>query len=140
MPVYTSAVVNAPADPVWATLRRFHDMSWAPNAVESCEARGDRGETQIGAQRVLNGAFVETLLALDDVDRTLRYSIDDGPDAVASDNVTDYVGTVQVWPVTEGNASFVVWQSTWESSGGGVAVFCTPIYQTLLGELQRHFA
>jgi len=140
MSVYTSAVVDAPADRVWATLRRFHDMSWAPITVESCEARGERGETQIGAQRVLNGVFVETLLALDDVQRTLRYSIDEGPDAVASDNVTGYVGTVQVWPVTETNASFVVWQSSWESSGGRVAAFCRPIYRTLLAELKRHFA
>lgn len=140
MGCYNSAVVPANADRVWQTLRDFHDMSWAPEVIESCEPGNNLPGTQIGAKRVLNGAFHETLLALDDQDRVVRYSIDDGPDAVSKDNVSGYVGQVQVFPITDTGESFVIWSSSWESSGGGVAEFCDPIYQALLGQLKKHFS
>jgi len=140
MGCYNSAVVPAKADRVWQTLRDFHNMSWAPEVIESCEPGNSLPGTQIGAKRVLNGAFHETLLALDDQDRVVRYSIDDGPDAVSKDNVSGYVGQVQVFPITDTGETFVLWSSSWESSGGGVAEFCDPIYQALLGQLKKHFS
>lgn len=135
-----SAVIPASTDRVWQTLRDFHNMSWAPEVIESCEPGNHLPGTQIGAKRVLNGAFHETLLALDDQDRVVRYSIDDGPDAVSKDNVSGYVGQVQVFPITDTGEAFVLWSSSWESSGGGVAEFCNPIYQALLGQLKKHFS
>lgn len=137
MSCYNSVTVNAPVDQVWQTLRKFHDMSWGDIQVE---AVGDVGETEVGAKRILNGAFHETLLTLDDEERTFSYSIDDGPDAVSKDNVQGYIGEVRVFPVTNDNSTFVLWASRWDSSGGGVQEFCDPIYQALLGALKSHFA
>jgi len=128
--------LSAPADKVWAALRNFHDLSTFPNVIENVDIVGDTAGTQIGAQRVLNGAFHETLLALDDNARVIRYSIDDGPEALAKDSVSGYVGEVQVFPVTDDDASFVLWTSSWDDSNGGVAEFCNPIYQALLGDLK----
>ncbi len=140
MSCYNSAVIPAPVDKVWARLRDFHDMSWASGVIESCDAGNMLPGTQIGAKRVLNNAFHETLLALDDQNRIVRYSIDDGPEAVSSDNVSGYVGEVQVFPVTDGDQTFVLWTSSWEDSGGGVAEFCDPIYKALLDALKKHFS
>jgi hypothetical protein len=140
MGCYNSAIVHAPAERVWRTVGNFLDMSWAPEVVESCQPIGDSGGTQIGAQRVLNGVFHETLVGLDERARILRYSIDDGPDAVSKENVSGYIGEVRVQPITEDDSSFVTWGSSWEASGGGVAEFCNPIYQALLGQLKKHFA
>ena len=56
------------------------------------------------------------LKTVDDAERTLTYSIDDGPDAVSKNNVTGYVGKVRVLPVTDTNGSFVEWSSSWENS------------------------
>lgn len=140
MGCYNSTVVPAPADRVWQKLRDFHDMSWAPEVIETCEAANELPGTQIGAKRILNGAFHETLLGLDDANRMVRYSIDDGPEAVSRDNVTGYVGEVRVVPVTDSGQAFVVWSASWESTGGGVAELCDPIYQALLGQLSKHFA
>lgn len=139
MGCYNSIVINAPVDQVWEKVRNFHDLSWATGVIEKCEAASSLHATQIGAKRVLNGAFHETLHALDDLARVVRYSIDDGPDAVSRYNVQGYVGEVSVLPVTENGSSFVVWTSSWESSGGGVAEFCNPIYQALLAALKRSF-
>ena len=135
-----SAVVAAPVDRVWAALRDFHDMSWCPNVIENVERVGQVPGTQIGAKRVLNGAFRETLLALDDQAGVVRYSIDDGPDAVSRDSVQGYIGELRVFPVTESDSTFVLWTSRWESSNGGVKEFCDPIYRALLGDLQKTFS
>lgn len=140
MSCYNSAIIDAAVDQVWEKLRNFHDMSWAAGVIESCDAVGNIPGTQIGAKRVLNNAFHETLLGLDDSQHIVRYSIDDGPDAVSKDNVTNYIGEVRAFAVTADNSTFVLWTSSWDDSGGGVAAFCDPIYQALLGALQKHFA
>lgn len=141
MGCYNSAIINAPADKVWTALRNFHDLSVFPNVIEKADAVGDIPGSEIGAQRVLNNAFHETLKSLDDENRVFTYSIDDGPAATSKDNVTDYIGQVQVFSVTDEDKSFVLWTSTWESSGSeDVAAFCNPIYQALLGDLKATFA
>lgn len=140
MSCYNSIVIDAPIEQVWRKVRDFHDLSWAAGVIEKCEAVGDTPGNQLGAKRVLNNVFHETLHALDDLAHTVRYSIDDGPDAVSKDNVQGYIGEVRVFQVTETNGSFVVWTSSWESSGGGVAEFCNPIYRALLTALKKSFA
>jgi hypothetical protein len=135
-----SIVVAASADKVWARLRDFHDLSAFPNVVQKVDKVGAAGGTQIGAKRVINDAFQETLVALDDDARVLRYSIDDGPEATSKDNVQGYIGQVRVFSVTATDEAFVLWTSSWGASGGGVAEFCDPIYRALLGDLQATFA
>ncbi len=138
MGCYNSCVVKAPVEKVWATLRDFHDGSWARGVLDRVEKVGDKAGDQIGARRVLNGVFHETLLGLDERERVIRYSIDDGPEAVSKDKVSGYVGQIRVFPVTDSNASFVEWSSTWQDSSGGVREFCNPIYKALLESLQKH--
>lgn len=141
MGCYNSTVINAPADQVWETLKDFHDLSWSKNVVTDVEKVGDKNGTDAGAKRVLNNAFHETLLSIDNEARKFTYSIDDGPDAVSKDNVEGYVGTVKVFPVSDTNNSFVVWSSEWESAKNDtVADFCNPIYHALLQDLKSHFS
>ena len=140
MGCYHSVTVNAPVDQVWDTLRNFHDMSWCPDVITQFEVVGDSGGTETGAKRILNGVFHETLLALDDEERTFSYSIDDGPEAVSKENVQGYIWEVRVFPVTADDSTFVLWTSRWDSSGGGVQEFCDPILRALLGALKSHFA
>jgi hypothetical protein len=95
---------------------------------------------QIGARRLLNDAFHETLLGLNDAARIMTWSIDDGPEAVSKERVTDYVGRVQLRSVTDGDVTFVEWSSSWADSKGGAKEFCDPFYKALLASLQAHFA
>lgn len=135
---YQSIVINAPADKVWETLRNFHDMSWAPEIVTSVEAIGDKKGDQPGAGRVLNEAFHETLHALDDDNRELTYSIDEGPSPVSSNEVSSYEGHVRVLPVTEGDGgTFVEWYSSWKGNDDAAAEFCHGIYAGLLEQLKK---
>lgn len=138
---YNSAVINAPCEKVWNTIRNFHDFSWAPGVVTKAVAVGGLKGDQIGAKRILNDAFHETLLALDDHERTLSYSIDDGPGPVSKNAVRNYIGRVRVFPITENNATFIEWQSSYDSAdAAAVGEFCNPIYQALLKALKQHFS
>lgn len=137
MGCYNSCVVSASADEVWRVIRDFHDMSWAAS-VRSLERIGESGD-RVGARRIVNGRMHETLLALNDADRVVKYSIDDGPEALSRDNVTGYVAKIVVSPVTATGDAFVEWSSSWQDSRGGVEEFCDPLYTRLLAQLQQHF-
>ena len=60
----------------------FHDMSRAQGVIDKCAPVGELKANQIGAKRLLNDAFHETLLELSEVDRTIKYRIDDGPSVI----------------------------------------------------------
>ncbi|UCF15116.1 MAG: SRPBCC family protein [Phycisphaerales bacterium] len=138
---YNSAVVAAPCEKVWQNIRNFHDLSWAPGVVTKVDVEGGLKGDQIGAKRIVNDAFHETLLTLDDAEHTFSYSIDDGPEPVSKESVKNYVGTVRVAPITESDTTFIEWQSTYESSDdSAVGDFCNPIYVALLSALKQHFA
>lgn len=134
---YQSIVINAPADRVWATVRNFHDLSWSLNVITAVDAVGDIRGDKVGAKRVLNGAFHETLRELNDEERTFAYSITDGPSPVSKDEVSNYVGRVVVRPITEGSGTFVEWSSSWEKNDQAGYDFCHPTYCALLGDLKK---
>lgn len=132
---YQSIVIAAPIEEVWETVKNFHDFSWATGVIDSCEAVGEIAGTEIGAKRILNGAFHETLLECNEASHRIRYSIDDGPSPVSAQEVKNYVGTVQLRPITLSHSTFVEWRSTWESQSEEARNFCHQIYVALLRTL-----
>jgi len=139
MGCYNSIVINSPANKVWNVLKNFHDLSWSKNVVSKVEIIGDKSASEIGAKRILNDAFHETLLTLDNESMSFTYSIDDGPDLVSKNNVTGYIGKVTVFSVSDNDTSFVLWTSNWDSEKkSGVADFCNPIYRAILQDLKNY--
>jgi len=133
---YNKIEINAPVNKVWDMIRDFHDVSWAPNVVVSLEKVGDKNGNEIGAKRILNGVFHETLTELDFGSFSFAYSIDDGPGPVAKDAVSNYTGRVKVTASDTG--CMVEWSSTFESEKENeVADFCNPIYMALLNSLNE---
>ncbi len=139
MSTYNSVTIDATADKVWSVLRNFNDMSWAEGIIESVESLNGKGGTEVGARRKVNGAITETLLSFDDDSMAFTYSIDEGPDVLASDMVEGYVGRARVTPVTATGQSFVEWSSDWQAARGDVKGFCDPLYAGLLGLLAGKF-
>lgn len=131
---YQSTVINASADKIWNTIKDFHDLSWAFNVVTKVDVVGGASGGQVGAKRVLNDAFHETLLEVDEEGHSFKYSIDAGPGPL--ENVTDYVGSVQVRSITDNGGAFVEWASAWNGEHSECHDFCSPIYVALLGDLK----
>ncbi len=130
--------ISAPVGKVWDKIKDFHDLSWARGVIEKLDKVGDKSGDQVGAKRVLNDAFHESLLSIDHDNFSFTYSIDDGPGPVAKDLVSHYKGVVTLSPV--GNATLVEWNSSYESKADSeVADFCNPIYQALLESMKASF-
>jgi carbon monoxide dehydrogenase subunit G len=134
---HQSIEIGAPADRVWQTIRNFHDFSWAPNVITNVESVGETPGVEVGAIRVLNGVFRETLQSLDDDEKTFTYSIDDGPSPVSKDDVKNYVGRVTVRQADQGDGTVVEWSSTWQDNDEAAAEFCHTIYVALLQDMKK---
>lgn len=136
---YQSIVVNAPVEKVWDTVKDFHDFSWATGVIESCESVGDQSGVEVGARRVLNGVFHETLIEFDADAHKIRYSIDDGPTPVSASDVSNYFGTLRLRSSNLDGQTFVEWGSQWESDSEDAVEFCHQIYSALLQTLKAKF-
>ena len=135
---HQSIVINAPLAKVWSALRNFHDMSWAPNVITKLEVIGDARSDQLGTQRLLNDVFHETLRELSDVEHSMRYTIDDGPEPIRKSDVSNYVGHLSARDITEGDGgTYVEWNSSWQGNDAAAGEFCHGIYVALLGDMKK---
>lgn len=114
MKVYESAVIDAPVEVIWAMLRDFVGLTVWSSVVSDAKMINDKQSDQVGAIRHLDivdgSVFVETLVALSDEETWLRYNIVEGPLPV-----TNYVATMRLRPVTDGNRTFVSWSAEFDT-------------------------
>ncbi|MGF1739564.1 SRPBCC family protein [Vibrio profundum] len=134
---YNKIELNQPIDSVWQEVSDFHDMSWASGVVTSLQKVGAVDGHHVGAKRVINDAFHETLVEYNDDAHRFAYHIDDGPGPVSDSVVQDYVGVVQLTETD--NGTLVEWSSSYHSAQDGeIADLCNPIYIALLSELKKN--
>lgn len=137
--VYNSIVVDAPIETVWRRVADFHDFSWAPSVITKCEKIGDKGSTAVGAQRLLNGQFLDTLIAYSEIENRIMYSIVDAPPPISPKEISDYVGNLHLLPITEERKTFVEWSGSWNSKSTDAVEFMNEIYVALLRALAAEF-
>jgi len=111
--VYTSSVIDAPADRVWAAVRDFNALpQWHP-AIRDSKIEGNHPSDKIGCIRNFNlrdgGNIRERLLALSDYDFTCTYAILESPMGVR-----DYIATLKLSPITDGNRTFAEWTAEFD--------------------------
>src|ERR1700745_2384521 len=113
MPQITeSTVVGAPAGEVWTLLRDFAAIGdWHP-ALPPAEIEAGPAD-RVGCVRVypLAGGHRETLVSLDDQNRTIDFAFADN---AAGLPVRNYLSTMTVRPVTIGNGAFIEWSSQFD--------------------------
>jgi NADPH:quinone reductase len=115
--VRRSAVIDAPIDRVWAVLRDFNSHSaWHPAVGPSRIENGEPAD-QVGCVRnftLKDGNHIrEQLLALSDRDYISTYCILD-----ATLPMRNYVASLQLKKVTDGDRTFWHWESTFEVPRG----------------------
>ena len=111
--VYISSVIAAPASSVWAIVRNFNALpEWAPFVAES-RIEQNMPPDQVGCIRNFRlkdgGKIRERLLALSDYDMSCTYSILESPMGVEN-----YIATLALTPITDGNATFASWKAEFE--------------------------
>lgn len=111
--VYVSSMINAPASDVWRVIRNFNSLpDWTPFVAES-RIEQNMPPDQVGCVRnfsLRNGSRIrERLLALSDYDLSVTYTI------LESDmGVENYVATLSLTPVTDGNTTFAEWTAEFD--------------------------
>jgi hypothetical protein len=111
--VYVSSIIDAPAAKVWAKVRDFNALPrWVPAVRESRIENGEPAD-KVGCVRdfyLQNGDHLrERLLGLSDYDMFCTYSILESPMPL-----TDYIATLRLTPVTDGDKTFVEWTAEFE--------------------------
>lgn len=111
--VYVSSVIGAPAAEVWKIVRDFNGLpSWTPFVAESRIEQNAKAD-QIGCIRTFTlkdgGRIRERLLALSDYDLSCTYTILESPMGVS-----DYIATLSLTPITDGNSTFAEWQAEFD--------------------------
>lgn len=140
--VYTSSVIDAPADAVWARIRDFNGLpDWTPFVAES-RIEGGMPADRVGCVRNFRlkdgGTIREQLLALSDYEFQCSYSILESPMGV--DN---YIATLKLIPITDGNRSFAEWWAEFDAPPGREQSLANQIgqgvFQAAFDHLKRQF-
>ena len=107
-------MIDAPADAVWARIRDFNGLAdWHPEVIATSEIEDGKAGDPVGGVRsftLQDGTHLrEKLLAHSDETRSYTYDFQKTPF-----DVDNYRATIRVTPVTDGNAAFVEWWTTFD--------------------------
>ncbi|GIX13626.1 MAG: polyketide cyclase [Paracoccaceae bacterium] len=111
--VYVSSVIDAPVARVWERVRDFNALPrWHPAIRDSRIENGEPSD-RVGCVRdfhLQNGDRIrEKLLGLSDYDYFCTYAILESPMPLS-----DYVATLRLTPVTDGDRTFAEWTAEFE--------------------------
>ncbi|MEX0345435.1 MAG: SRPBCC family protein [Rhizobiaceae bacterium] len=141
--VYTSSVIDAPSAEVWSRVRDFNALPrWHPAIRESRIEDGEPSD-KVGCIRdfrLQNGDRIrEQLLGLSDYDLFCTYSILESPMPL-----TDYIATLRLTPITDGDRTFGEWSAEFECSTDVedelVSNIGSNVFQGGFDALKRHFS
>ncbi len=140
--VYVSSVIGAPASKVWERVRDFNALPrWHPRIRDS-RIEEALPSDKVGCIRnftLQNGDRIrERLLGLSDYDMFCTYEILESPMPLE-----DYVATLRLTPVTEGDRCFIEWSAEFSAApddeGGLVEGIGRDVFQGGFDALKRHF-
>ncbi|MGI9420874.1 MAG: SRPBCC family protein [Geminicoccaceae bacterium] len=140
--VYTSSVIDAPCEKVWAAIRDFNGLpDWHPAIAESKIEAGLAAD-QVGCIRHFKlkdgGVIRERLLALSDDTCSYIYSILESPMGVRN-----YRATLKLTEITDGDRCFAEWSADFdcdpEAEGGLIELIGTGVFQGGFDALKARF-
>ena len=141
--IYVSSVINAAADTVWSRIRDFNGLpQWHP-AIADSRIENSQASDRVGCIRHFHtrdgGMIRERLLGLSDYDFSCVYEILESPMGVEN-----YVATLKLTPVTDGNVCFAEWSAEFECAEGRERELSEQIgqgvFQLGFDALKRHSA
>jgi uncharacterized protein YndB with AHSA1/START domain len=141
--VYISSVIDVPATRVWERVRDFNGLPrWHPSIRDSRIENGEPAD-KVGCVRdfhLQNGDRIrEQLLGLSDYDMFCTYSILESPMPL-----TDYVATLRLTPITDGDRCFAEWSAEFECAEeeeeGLVNGIGNDVFQAGFSALRRQLA
>jgi uncharacterized protein YndB with AHSA1/START domain len=129
---YATAIIEAPVEAVWTTIRNFSALAaWHPGVSHS-EIEGGGDPDVVGCIRALTlegGATArERLLMLDDSRYSFSYNFE-----TPAFPIENYVATVELVPVTNGDHTLAIWTAIFEERAEDKGVYETLISTNVFG-------
>lgn len=111
---YYSTVLDESAERVWSVIRSFDNYAWAGTGIDATMEDVAAGDAVGGVRRVdtPGGVIRQRLLAHSDLERSYSYEFCDP----IPFPVRNYLATLRVTPVVDGQRSFVEWWATFDCS------------------------
>ena len=140
---FASAIVPADVTAVWSLVRDFDSLpEWHPAVAHGALRDGDAPD-RVGGVRTLTladgGTVVETLLALDDHERSQTYEINRSPFPVRL-----YRATIRVQPLTITGETIVTWSAVFDCDAADtdelIALFRDGVFTSGLRGLAERFS
>ncbi len=139
--VWTSRVIKAPVEEVWAIMRDFSGMgAWHEEITRMHMLKKARSD-KVGGVRDFyfgEGHLNEELLHLCDITRSFSYRI-----TQCEIPWINYVSGPRLWPVTADNSTFGVWTGDWTASPQDDLVLIPRteenVYQRAFATLEKNF-
>lgn len=141
---YASTVVAAPVAAVWSHIRDFNGLPvWHAGLVATSHIEGGKSGDQVGGIRnfaLTDGTGIrEVLTAHSDSERSYTYAFCEPPFPVVN-----YLATIRVTPVTDGDRSFVEWWTTFDCELAELDhwsdFFASQVFKGGLDAVRDHFA
>src|SRR5262245_48435220 len=109
---YYSTALNHSAEEVWKIIRPFDHYAWAGVEAETTIEAGKAGDQVAAVRRIAMGNKIirQVLLAHSDLERSYTYALCDPPPYP----VRNYIATIRVAPIVEGDRAFVEWWATFD--------------------------
>lgn len=112
---YASAVIQAPIEVVWPYMRDFNGLPRFHPAIARSEIEDGLDADVVGCVRsfhLADGSHIrERLMMLDDARFTFAYNFEK-----PAFPVTNYLATVRLHPVTNGDATFCEWEAVFDEA------------------------
>jgi len=140
--IYISSVIDASAEKVWDRVRDFNALPvWHPRIRDS-RIEESLPADKVGCIRNFNlqsgDNIREQLLGLSDFDRFCTYAILESPMPI-----DDYVATLRLTPVTDGDRCFVEWSADFQCDPANesdlVNHIGSDVFQAGFDALKRYF-
>jgi hypothetical protein len=141
--VFTSSIVQAPIEKVWARIRDFNALpAWVP-LVKSSTIEGGITSDRVGCVRSFatqdGQKLREQLLALSDREHSCTYSI-----LESGMPVRGYVATLRLLPITDGNRTYAEWTADFDCPADAeqelVTMIGRDVFQAAFDRLKTFFA
>jgi len=140
--IYVSSVIDTSADNVWSRIRDFNALPLWHSLIADSRIENNEPSDRVGCIRHFHtregGMIRERLLALSDYDYSCSYEILESPMGV--DN---YVATLKLTPITDGNRCFAEWSAEFDCAEGRERELTDNIgqgvFQAGFDALKRHF-
>ena len=139
--IWTSRVIKAPVEQVWAIMRDFAGMGGWHEEITRMHMLKKARSDKVGGVRDFyfgDGHLNEELLHLCDITRSFSYRI-----TQCEIPWINYVSGPRLWPVTADNSTFGVWTGDWTASPQDDLVLIPrteeKVYQKAFATLEKRF-